>query len=255
MTEDQAGRSPQGRVAPFNLEPPADAAVITCITTPAMIPKTKWSLLAVAVVIAAFLAAILLDVVDWDWHGMRDSLESMDRGPLLLLIAVLPLFGFSIALVYLVVGAVFGGWLGLVVVTGITAIHLLAGHWIGQSFLREPVQRFLKRRKHKLPELQEGEEWAVALMAALVPGLPYFGRNYLLAVSDIPLRIYFWICWPVYVIRSSVVLFLGEFSGDISVRRVTVLGAVFAVKLAICAGLIFWLRARHKEKRPALARA
>jgi uncharacterized membrane protein YdjX (TVP38/TMEM64 family) len=219
----------------------------------AMTRKNKWSLLAVAAVVAAISIVILSDVVDW--HELRQSLESMERGPLLVFVAVMPLFGFSVALVYLVVGAVFGGWLGLAVVAGITAIHLLGSHWIGRRVLRAPVQRFLKRRSHRLPELLEGEEWAVALMAALVPGLPYFVRNYLLAVSDIPLRIYFWVCWPVYVLRSSVVIFLGDYSGDISVLRVTVLVSVLAVKVAICAGLIFWLRGRHKAKRAALPAA
>lgn len=211
-----------------------------------MTQKTKWTFLALVGLIALGVGVFLTEGVDW--RGLRQSLEAMDRGPLLVLVAVLPVFGFSIALVYLVVGAVFGGWVGLAVVAGATAVHLLGSHWIARSFLREPVERFLKRRKYQLPELAEGEEWAVVLMTALVPGLPYFIRNYLLALSGIPLRSYFWICWPVYVFRSSVVLFLGDFSGDFSVRRFVLLGAILAVKVAVCAYLFHWLRARHKAK-------
>lgn len=104
---------------------------------------------------------------------------------------------------------------------------MLGSHGIARSVLRGPVQRFFNRRKHRLPALPEGEEWTVALMTALVPGLPYFVRNYLLALSGIPLRINFWICWPVYVVRSAVVIFLGDFSDGLSTRRVLVLGAVW----------------------------
>ncbi len=211
-----------------------------------MIPKTKWSLLALASLLAIAIVAGLCEEVDW--HALRQSLETMDRVPLLTLVAVLPIIGFSIALIYLVVGAVFGGWMGLIVIAGATAVHLLGSHWIARSFLRAPVQRFLKQRKYRMPELPEGEKWAVVLMTALVPGLPYFVRNYLLALSDIPLRTYFWICWPVFVIRSAVVIFLGDFSGDISGRRVAVLGTVLAVKVVICAYLIHRLRARRKAK-------
>lgn len=211
-----------------------------------MIRRNKWSLLAIAGLIAVAAAVGLSEEVDWS--ALRQSLETMDRGPLLALVAVLPLFGFSVAVVYLVVGAVFGGWLGLAVIAGATAVHLLGSHWIARSFLRAPVQRFLQRRKHRLPELPEGEEWTVVLMTALVPGLPYFIRNYLLALSGIPLRTYFWICWPVYVFRSSLVLFLGDFSGDFNLRRVVVLGSVLAVKVAICAYLIHRLRVRHKAR-------
>lgn len=183
-----------------------------------------------------------------DWRALRLAMESIDRGPLLALVAVLPLFGFSIGVVYLVIGAVFGGGIGMAVVGGITAIHLVGSHWIARSFMRAPLLRYLDRRKKKLPELPEGEEWAVALMTALVPGLPYFVRNYLLALSEIPLRTYFWVCWPIYVIRSSLVIFLGDFSGDFSAQRAGVLAAVFAVKVGICAYLLHRLRQRYKAR-------
>ena len=206
-----------------------------------------------AVAVLVVLAGVIGLSEEVDWHALRQSLESMDRGPFLALVAILPIFGFSIALVYLVVGAVFGGWMGLAVIGGATAVHLLGSHWIARSFLRVPLQRFLERRKHRLPELPEGEEWAVVLMTALVPGLPYFVRNYLLALSGIPLRIYFWICWPVFVLRSALVIFLGDFSGDFSIRRMAVLGAVLAVKVGICAYLIYRLRARSKARSSARA--
>lgn len=211
-----------------------------------MIRSKKWIILAVAVLLTLGTVAGLSDVVDW--HALRRSLEALDRGPLLAVAAVLPLFGFSIAVVYLAVGAVFGGWLGLAVVAGITAVHLWGSHWIARSFFRAPVQRFLRRRRHRLPDLPAGEEWAVALMTALVPGLPYFVRNYLLALSGIPLRIYFRICWPVYVLRSSAVLFLGDFSDGFSGRRLAVLGGVLVLKVGICAYLIHRLRARYRTR-------
>ncbi len=208
--------------------------------------KIQWILLTLAAALALGLLLALSGRVDWG--GWRQTMEGMARGPLLALVSVLPLFGFSISITYLVVGAVFGGWWGMAVVGGITAIHLVGSHWIAGSFLRRPLRRYLDRRKKKLPELPEGEEWAVALMTALVPGLPYFVRNYLLALSDIPLRTYFLICWPVYVLRSSLVIFLGDFTGDFSAQRAGVLVAVLAVKVAICAYLIHRLRSRHKAR-------
>lgn len=196
---------------------------------------------------AAVLAVLVVLSALVDWHGLRESMEGMARGPLLALVTVLPLFGFSVGIVYLVIGAVFGGWVGLAVVGGITAVHLLGSHWIARSFLRGPLERYLKRHKKKLPTPPEGAEGSVALMTVLVPGLPYFVRNYLLALSDIPLRTYFWICWPVYVIRSILVIFLGDFSGDFSAQRAGVLGAVLVLKLAICAYLLHRVRARYKS--------
>ncbi|HEX2862271.1 MAG TPA: hypothetical protein VHN79_11550 [Lacunisphaera sp.] len=207
--------------------------------------KSKHRILAAAAA-AVIVAGLVVLSAAVDWRALRMMMETMDRGPLVVLVAVLPLFGFSIGISYLVIGAVFGGMPGMAVVGGITAIHLVGSHWIARSFMRGPLQRYLNRRGKKLPELPKGEEWAVALMTALVPGLPYFVRNYLLALSDIPLRIYFFVCWPVYVIRSSLVIFLGDFSGDISAQRVGLLAGVLVVKVGICAYLLHRLRVRYK---------
>jgi uncharacterized membrane protein YdjX (TVP38/TMEM64 family) len=195
-------------------------------------------LIAVAVVVGNYEAG--------DWHAFLRKLETMDRLPLLALAAILPLFGFSIGVVYVVIGAVFGGWTGMAVVTGLTVCHLCGSHWIAGSFLRKPLQRFLKRRKKQLPDLPKGEEWAVALMTALVPGVPYVVRNYLLALSPVPFRIYFPICLAVYVFRSALVIMLGDFSKDISWQRVGILGAILVVKVAVCAVLFHRLRVRYK---------
>ena len=73
--------------------------------------------------------------------------------------------------------------MGVVVVAGLTALHLLGSHWIGRGYLRKPLERWLEKRKYRLPELSPGEDASIALMAVLVPGPPYFVRNYLLAVS------------------------------------------------------------------------
>jgi uncharacterized membrane protein YdjX (TVP38/TMEM64 family) len=92
--------------------------------------------------------------------------------------------------------------------------------------------------------LPEGDAVPVALLAALLPGLPYAVRNYLIALAGIPLRVYFWICLPVYLVRSTVALLLGQFSEDINWRKVLFLVVFYLVKLSICAWILHRLR-RH----------
>lgn len=203
-------------------------------------PKLILVLLGMAVLVLLFAGLI-------DWHAVRTWMQHLDVRLLLVLLSLLPLLGFSISVVYLVTGAVFGGPMGVAVVAGISAVHLLGSHWIGRGYLRGPLRRWLKRRNQSLPALPPGEEVSVALMTALVPGLPYFVRNYLLAVSDLPLRTYFWVCWPVYVVRSCLVLFLGDFSEDLNAKRVLTLAAVLMLKVGICAYLLWRVRARLKR--------
>jgi len=208
--------------------------------------KKLWLKLAIAAVVIGIAVLALSELVDWP--KVREWMQHLDHGSLLGLMTVLPLMGFSISLIYLVIGAVFGGPMGVLVVAGITALHLLGSHWIGRGFMRKPLERWLQKRKYRLPELSPGEDASVALMAVLVPGPPYFVRNYLLAVSGIPLRIYFWVCWPVYVLRSCIVIFLGDFSNGLSTKRIVILAVVFVLKVGVCALLLQRLRARFRSR-------
>lgn len=206
----------------------------------------KLLLAAVGIAAVVFLFSEYVDLA-----SIREWMQHLNHGLLLILAATLPLFGFSISLVYLVIGTVFGGPMGVLIVAGITAVHLLASHWIGHGYLRAPLERWLEKRKRHFPSLPPGEEVSVSLMMALVPGPPYFARNYLLALSDIPFRTYFWVCWPVYVIRSCIVLFLGDFSGDFSSKRLLILGAIFVVKVSICGYILHRLRKRFQRTKQA----
>jgi uncharacterized membrane protein YdjX (TVP38/TMEM64 family) len=205
-------------------------------------------------VIVAAVAALLIagiSAAGVDWAKIQQSIEALNGFLVFALMATLPVAGFSVGVVYLVAGAKFGPVLGGVAVAGATAIHLLLTHWISRSFLREPLLRLLARRNHHLPVIPRGENAAISVMAALVPGVPYFARNYLLALSGVPLRTYFWICLPIYVARSYVTIFLGDLSGDPSRSGFMVLVAVYAVKLGICAYLLARLRRRYHLRKAA----
>lgn len=168
------------------------------------------------------------------------------------LIALLPIFGFSVSVVYLLAGLKFGPAWGTLVVGFAIAIHLLGSHFIARSFLKERLLKFLERRKVKIPHIPDGENAAAALMIALVPGFPYAIKNYLLPLAGIPLKTYFWICLPVHLIRSTVAIFFGDLGIGISSGKVIFLLGFFGVKVAICAYLIYRLRKRFKEQAPRL---
>ncbi len=167
------------------------------------------------------------------------------------LMAALPLAGFSISIVDLVAGVRFGPYLGLAAVTGATVIHLVASYWIGRSYVREPLQRWLARRHHHLPHVPPGENGAIAAMVALVPGLPYFARNYLLALTDVPLRLYFSVCLPLYVVRSGAAILLGNLGTGVGRHALVILALVYALKLSICAALIWRIRRRLRLRHEA----
>jgi uncharacterized membrane protein YdjX (TVP38/TMEM64 family) len=203
--------------------------------------------------VIALLVGLAIEIASGrlDWRGMVDAIAGWNAAAVFLAIALLPVAGFSVAITYLVAGAKFGPWLGGVAVAGATAVHLLASYAIAKSVLRGPIERFLARRRHHLPHVPAGENASVAAMAALVPGLPYAARNYLLALTDVPLRTYFWVCWPIYVVRSYVAILLGDLGAKPDSGTIAILAAVYAVKLAICVYLLWRIR-RRLRRRTAL---
>lgn len=208
--------------------------------------------LKLALIAAAVIALGLALASQFGWRHLQEELTELNPALAIAAMAVLPLFGFSVAVVYIVAGAKFGLWMGGLIITGITAFHLVASHWIARSFLRRPLERVLARHRHHLPDFPTSENRSVALMAALIPGPPYFVRNYLLALTTIPLRVYFWICLPVYVVRSYVTLSLGDLSQNLTGQKLLMLVGVYLLKLSICGYLLYHLR-RRLRGRPITA--
>ena len=203
------------------------------------------------VVAAAALGLIVLGLVwrytELTWGGVIEWIDSLNPIAVLPLMALLPIAGFPISVVYLFAGVRFGPIWGGVVVAGVTLIHLLGTYLVAGSFLREPLKRFIERRHAHLPEIPVDEQAAVCVIAALVPGLPYVVRNYLLALSGVKLRYYVGVCLPIYVARSYVTILMGNMGNDPTKTKIIVLLLIDALKVGICALVIWRLRVHHRR--------
>jgi uncharacterized membrane protein YdjX (TVP38/TMEM64 family) len=217
----------------------------------AKIIRDRWWLIAVLLLVVG-VGAVIWVRGDYHLQDVTDTIAGFNAVIVFILMALLPVVGFSVSIVYLVAGMKFGPVLGGVLVAAATAVHLLATHWICQTVLRGRLQRFLAKRHHQLPHIPKGENVSVAAMAALVPGLPYFARNYLLALTDVPLRVYFWVCLPIYVIRSFVAIMLGDLGSDPDRKTLMIVVAVYVVKLSVCAYLIWRIRRRSRDIRASV---
>ena len=210
--------------------------------------RPAWWIIAGAVVLAA--AATTAAILLWkeiDWAAVTRFIARLDAVPLVVAMSALPLIGFPILPVYLVAGARFGAIGGGIVVMIVSAAHLVGSYFIARTVLREPLQRLMARWHTHLPEIPRDEEPMVALIAALIPGLPYFARNYLFAMAGLRLRVYFWICIPIYVARSYVSILVGHLSSAPDRNRLIMLGAVESLKVVVCAIVLWRLREHHRR--------
>jgi uncharacterized membrane protein YdjX (TVP38/TMEM64 family) len=208
--------------------------------------KKAWWVVAAAA-LALIAAGLVLRYTDLTWSGVIDWIDALNPIAVLPLMAVLPIAGFPISVVYLVAGARFGPVWGGVVVAAVTAVHLLGTYVVARSFLREPLKRFIEKRHAHLPQIPEDEQAAICVIAALVPGLPYVVRNYLLAIAGVKLRYYFWVCLPIYVARSYVTILMGDMGNEPTRTKIIVLVIIDVLKIAICAFVIWRLRVHHRK--------
>jgi uncharacterized membrane protein YdjX (TVP38/TMEM64 family) len=209
--------------------------------------KRALATIAGVVVIGLLTLGLLFLYTDITLSSVTDWIDGLNPIAVLPLMALLPVVGFPIAVVYLFAGARFGPLWGGVVVLGITAVHLILTYAIANSFLRKPLQRLIERKHQHLPQIPVDEQAAICVIAALVPGLPYVIRNYLLALAGVQFRYYFWVCLPIYVARSYVTILLGDMSSNPNTHKIMILVAVDVLKIAICAFVIWRLREHHRK--------
>src|SRR4051812_26110707 len=108
--------------------------------------RQKFPWLAVSLgVVAVAIGATVWVRGDYEVADVTETLAGLNPVLVMVLMATLPVVGFSVSIVYLVAGAKFGPVLGGVAVAAATVVHLLASHWIGRGFLREPLRRFMAR--------------------------------------------------------------------------------------------------------------
>lgn len=205
-----------------------------------------WRNVLLAVLAVAVVAAVF-HFTELEWREVPAMLQRVSRPLALLIMATLPLVGFPISAVYLAAGAIFGPWLGLLVITGVTAVHLLVVQLLSLTVLRHPIERLRKKWSHRIPEVPASERATLVAMIVIVPGPPYFARNSLLALSEVPWTILFAVGLPLYVIRSAATIFLGDLGTDPSVAALAVLGGIYAVKLT--ATVLLFRRLKHSLRR------
>lgn len=185
----------------------------------------------------------------FEWQEVPEMLQRINRPLALFVMATLPVVGFPISAVYVASGALFGPWIGGLVVAGVTLVHVLATHLLGRSVLRGPIERLRHKWHHRLPEVPREEHATLVAMIVIVPVLPYIVRNCLLAFSKVPLRFLVGVGVPLYVLRAYVSIFLGDLTNDPSVQTLVILAAISAVE-CVASALLF-RRLKHRCRPPA----
>lgn len=195
--------------------------------------------------LVAFAIFVVLLIVFVDLKQVRTWAEGLNGWAVFGMLVFLPLVGFPVSVLFVVTGVKFGAFGGMVVVTIGIALHLLITYWVTDKLLHDPIERLFKRTKYKMPKVPEGEHVSISLLTALVPGIPYFAKNYLLVLGKVPFKPYFLSCLPSHVFHASLAILFGDMSKALSPAKIVFL-VVYAVVITwLCRRVIKRLKARR----------
>jgi uncharacterized membrane protein YdjX (TVP38/TMEM64 family) len=169
-----------------------------------------------------------------DFHQVRHWIEGVDGVWFFLLLAVLPILGFPLSVLQILVGVKFGFWTGMSLTAAAMCVHLLGAYWVGSGFLKEPVSRLLSRTRFRLPQVRSNEQSAFGFLVPLLPG-SYTLKNYLMVLGGVSLRTLLCVCLPVYAVRATSGIFLGDISGHFTpwLIALLVVGKIVAIAVTI----------------------
>lgn len=151
-----------------------------------------------------------------DWQSLIAAGRELPGAVFLLTFCMLPLVGIPISIFLVVAGLKYGTMWGMVVATGVTAVHNLISYAVTKSWLQARIESCLERLGYAIPSIpQRHQVWFTAVFAG-VPGLPYAIKLYSLALTNIPFSTYFWAGWPMYAASCIVYVGLGHAASSLS---------------------------------------
>jgi len=172
----------------------------------------------------------------WTWKQEAGPL------PFFMALAVLPLVGFPTTPFYILAGATFGVTTGIGGSALSLGVNLVCCHWIARSGLRPFLERLLRRTPYTLPQIRTRRALGFTLAVKLLPGVPAFIKNYLIALSGVSFFIYFGVGFSISMAYAAAFVVLGE---SILEKDWTMLG-LMAGLLGILI-VVFWLLRRRLQ--------
>lgn len=167
---------------------------------------------------------------------------TLGHWPAFAALLILPLIGFPLSVLALAAGLRFGLGPALLLMTPALAFHLVFSFFAARRWLKQPLLRWLARYDFTLPRAPDGESLSVALLVNLVPGPPYFVKNYLLAIAELPFRSYFFAGLFANLLNTSMGILAGDFFRHMNLQGGAILTAYVLVISVVCGRLIRHLR-------------
>jgi len=207
-----------------------------------------WFLGGVGVVLVGALLVLLWKA--YDHEAVMAWFREAHPLPYFAAAAVLPIFGVPMAPFFILAGATFGRWPGLIGAEIALGVNLVLCYWIAHSGLRRWLISLLHRFGHELPTFSETNKrtFRFIVTVKLTPGPPTVVKNFTLGAAGVPFGLFFGSSMLITGIYAALLVILGESILAHQPSRGLIALAVVVV-LAVLAR--WWLRKRQGTPPPA----
>jgi uncharacterized membrane protein YdjX (TVP38/TMEM64 family) len=223
-------------------------------TGPAHANGARLARLALLARVMGALSLLLLGAAVWlitDRSAVREIQQDAGPIPFFVALAVLPAIGFPTTPFFVLAGGLFGIWTGMTGSALAIAANLVLCHWISKSGLRPVIERLLAGTRYRVPDLstKPGGGLRFTVLLRFAPGIPTFIKNYLLGVSGVPFRTYFFVSFAFTYAYAATFIIMGESIFD---RDFGTVGIVAGV-LFLGAMIVVWRRGvRQRANAPVV---
>ncbi len=159
--------------------------------------RGKIALLLLAVAVMAWFVYTRRE--DFDRDQLIDYGRGLPAGWFVAAFLILPLLGFPVSIFLVLAGIRFGLGGGMALAAIAVIVHHFAAFHLAQGWFRDPVRRRLDRAGYAIPPIRAKHRAGFTILFAAFRGPPYIAKIYLLALTDIPFRIFLGFGAPVYI--------------------------------------------------------
>jgi len=147
------------------------------------------------------IAALIIALLNiYDISAMMDNLRQyLSYTPTFVFIAltlVLPLSGIPLTYIMILAGIKFGALFGVLLLALILPFQLVLMYYLGRYPARNGVNWLFRNTKFTLPTLPQKHHHLYAIAVVIFPGISYALKQYGLAITGIPFRIYMAVSLP-----------------------------------------------------------
>lgn len=209
--------------------------------------KNKKILFFASVAVAAVLVAVgIYLAIKFEYLQKAVSFvdQSMSSPLFIILMVVLPVVGFPISVFLIVGGIKFGILWAILLWLAVLPVHATIGYYVAR-WARSPLERFLSDKMgYHIPKIPENNTAMFSFLFLAIPGIPYAGKNYLLALAGVPFRYCVLMNCIVQCALGIPFIVLGKSAAEMDMTLFYIALVIFVAGYF----LLRWLKKRYGDK-------